>query len=63
MATYRAVSSCAQQFRRTHHTSSAELAANANGVQPKLLVVYHRSNVGRAPDSLDREDILLDEIR
>lgn len=63
MASYHAVSPSAQEFRRTHHTSSVELAALANAVHPRLLVAYHRSNAGRAPASLDSEDILLDEIR
>ena len=63
MASYRAVSLQSQEFRRTHHTSSAELAAIANAVRPKLLVIYHRSNAGRAPEALDSDEILLDEIR
>ncbi len=63
MATYRRVSERAQEFRRSHHTSSEELAAIANEVRPGLLVLYHRSNVGGGPDVADREEVLLDEIR
>ncbi len=37
-----------QYFRRTHHTSSKELAAIANEVKPRLLVLYHCSNAGDA---------------
>jgi ribonuclease BN (tRNA processing enzyme) len=63
METYRRVSPRAQEYRRRHHTSSIELAKIANDVKPGLLVVYHRSNIGGAPESADSEDVLLDEIR
>jgi len=63
MATYDRVSPRSQEFRRTHHTSSVELAKIANAVKPALLVVYHRSNAGGGLLSSDSEDVLLDEIR
>lgn len=63
METYRRVSPRAQEYRRRHHTSSIELAEIANDMIPGLLVVYHRSNMGGAPESPDCEDVLLDEIR
>jgi ribonuclease BN (tRNA processing enzyme) len=63
MATYHGVSPVAQDYRRRHHTSSVELAQIANEVKPGLLVIYHRSNMGGAPMSVDSEDVLLDEIR
>jgi ribonuclease BN (tRNA processing enzyme) len=63
MATYDKVSARSQEFRRSHHTSSVELAEIAKAVNPALLVIYHRSNAGGAPLSSDREDVLLDEIR
>ena len=46
MASYHQVSPRSQQFRRTHHTSTIELAQIANTVRPGLLVIYHRSNAG-----------------
>jgi ribonuclease BN (tRNA processing enzyme) len=52
-----------QDYRRRAHTSSAELAQIANAVRPGLLVLYHRSNAGAAPGSMDTRDIVIDEIR
>jgi ribonuclease BN (tRNA processing enzyme) len=52
-----------QEFRRTHHTSSKELADIANTVKPSLLVVYHHSNVRGGPMGSASADVLLDEIR
>ena len=63
MATYDKVSSRSQEFRRSHHTSSIELAKIASAATPALLVIYHRSNAGGGPVSSDSEDVLLDEIR
>jgi ribonuclease BN (tRNA processing enzyme) len=63
LATLDGVSPAWQQFRRTHHTSSRELAEIANRVRPELLVLYHRSNAGGGWDSPDRADLLLEEIR
>ena len=62
MATYHKVSPRSQAFRRTHHTSSVELAEIANKVRPGLLVLYHRSNPGGGAATPDLEDVLLDEI-
>jgi ribonuclease BN (tRNA processing enzyme) len=50
-----------QQFRRSHHTSSAELAEIAKEVQPGLLVLYHPSNAGAAQRAGD-QDVLVREI-
>jgi ribonuclease BN (tRNA processing enzyme) len=50
------------EFRRSHHTSSVQLAEIANLVRPGLLITYHRSNIGE--DLFGRErDGLIDEIR
>jgi len=51
------------EFRRRHHTSSAELAAIANAVRPGILVTYHRSTVGEEMANCDGCDVLVDEIR
>ena len=52
-----------QEFRRRYHTSSVELAAIANAVQPGLLVLYHRGNRAGGPVTAEMDEILLDEIR
>ncbi len=52
-----------QDYRRRAHTSSVELAEIANAVRPGLLVLYHRSNAGAAPGSVDSRDVVIDEIR
>jgi ribonuclease BN (tRNA processing enzyme) len=57
------VSPAWQEFRRTHHTSTQELADIANLVNPGLLVIYHHSSAGGGPLTGDSEDVLLDEIR
>ena len=46
LASYEKVSPEWQRFRRTHHTSSRELAEIAMRIKPGLLVLYHRSNAG-----------------
>jgi len=63
LSTFRTVSEAWQEFRRTHHTSTKELADIANTVQPGLLVIYHHSNAGSGPLNCDTEDVLLAEIR
>jgi ribonuclease BN (tRNA processing enzyme) len=63
LSTFGTASPAWQEFRRTHHTSSKELADIANAVRPRLLVIYHHSNAGGGPMSSDTEDVLLDEIR
>jgi ribonuclease BN (tRNA processing enzyme) len=52
-----------QEFRRSHHTSSRELAEIANELQPALLVLYHPSNAGGGPQNQEDQDILVQEIR
>src|SRR5262245_29904944 len=63
LQTYRSVSRKWQAYRRNYHTSSQELAELANKVQPRLLVLYHRSNPGGMPPAANAEEVLLDEIR
>jgi ribonuclease Z len=59
--TYQRVSARWQRYRRTHHTSSKQLAVLASCIRPRLLVVYHRSNAGgRGPDPESR---LMQELR
>ncbi len=60
MASYKRVSSDWQDFRRTHHTSSEQLAAIAREVKPRLLVLYHCSNAGELKDDTAE---LLREVR
>jgi ribonuclease BN (tRNA processing enzyme) len=49
------------EFRRRHHTSSAELAEIANTVKPGLLVTYHRAQArGEQPGP---QDVLVEEIQ
>jgi ribonuclease Z len=63
LATFSSVSAAWQEFRRTHHTSSKELAEIANIVKPGLLVIYHHSNAGNGPSASDSEEILIEEIQ
>ena len=63
MESYHRVSPHWQEYRRRAHTSSVELAEIANTVKPGLLVIYHRSNAGGAPGTMDLEDVLIEEIR
>jgi ribonuclease BN (tRNA processing enzyme) len=60
MASYKRVPPDWQDFRRTHHTSSEELAAIARAVKPRLLVLYHCSNAGELRDDTVE---LLREVR
>ena len=52
-----------QEFRRSHHTSSKQLADIANAVNPGLLVIYHHSTAGGGPLATDCGGVLRDEIR
>jgi ribonuclease BN (tRNA processing enzyme) len=61
--TYEKVSRKWQRYRRSHHTSSRELAALAASVKPGLLVLYHRANAGGAMTLADPETALLHEIK
>ena len=63
LATFSDVSAAWQEFRRTHHTSSKELAEIANIVKPGLLVIYHHSNAGNGPSASDSEEVLIAEIQ
>jgi len=63
MSTFDQATPAWQEFRRTHHTSTKELADIANAVKPGLLVIHHHSNAGGGPLSADTEDVLLAEIR
>ena len=61
--TYEAVSPQWQAYRRNSHTSSTEVANLAKELQPGLLVLTHRVNVGAAMTVPDSEDVLLQEVR
>lgn len=61
--TYEKVSLKWQRYRRTHHTSSRELAALASRIKPRLVVLHHRSNAGGALTLVDSEEVLLKEIQ
>jgi ribonuclease BN (tRNA processing enzyme) len=61
--TYKGVSPKWQRYRRSHHTSSRQLAALATRIRPRLLVLYHRSNAGSTTRSPDTEEQLLCELR
>jgi ribonuclease BN (tRNA processing enzyme) len=62
-ATYDKVAPKWQRYRCENHTSSIELAELAKRVQPDLLILYHRVNIGGPMSSPDPEDTLLHEIR
>jgi ribonuclease BN (tRNA processing enzyme) len=62
MATFNAVPEQAQAQRKTNHTSTTELAELATQARPKLLVIYHRSNLGGGGVSND-DDQLLAELQ
>ena len=62
MMAFRNVARPSPEFRRRHHTSSAELAEIANKITPGLLITYHRSNIGEEGAISDR-DVLIEEIR
>jgi ribonuclease BN (tRNA processing enzyme) len=62
-ATYEKVAPKWQTYRRENHTSSTELAELATRVQPGLLILTHRVNIGAAMAFPDPEDVLLEEVR
>jgi ribonuclease BN (tRNA processing enzyme) len=62
MLTYNSVSAKYQEYRRTHHTSSRELADIANKAKPGLLILYHRANPGGV-GSPNPEEAVIEEIR
>jgi ribonuclease BN (tRNA processing enzyme) len=63
LASYEKVSPEWQRFRRTHHTSSRQLADIAEQIHPGLLVLYHRSNAGGGDDNPNAEQEVIDEVR
>jgi ribonuclease BN (tRNA processing enzyme) len=63
MESYQRVAPRWQEYRRRAHTSSRELAEIANTAKPGLLVLYHRSNPGGTPGSMEIADALLEEIQ
>jgi ribonuclease BN (tRNA processing enzyme) len=63
LATFGDVSAAWQEFRRTHHTSSQEVADIANTVKPGLLVIYHQSNAGGGPTARASDEILIEDIQ
>ncbi len=62
MMTHAGVSPQYQEYRRKHHTSSAELAELAKRARPRLLILYHRSNPGGVGRP-NPEEVLLEEIK
>ena len=52
-----------QEYRRKYHTSSQELADLARRINPGLLILYHRVNVGAPMSAPNPEEAVLDEIR
>jgi ribonuclease Z len=63
MMACRSVARPSAEFRRRHHTSSAELAEIANEVKPGVLVTYHRSQNGEGSSRPGPDDVLVAEIR
>jgi ribonuclease BN (tRNA processing enzyme) len=63
METYRKMPPRWQKFRRSHHTSSEQLAEIANTINPGLLVLYHPSNAGGGSKAPHVDDVLISEIR
>ena len=63
LASYEKITPEWQEFRRTHHTSSRELAEIAMRIRPSLLILYHRSNAGGGDNNPNAEQEVIDEIR
>jgi ribonuclease BN (tRNA processing enzyme) len=63
MKTYDAVSEQAQANRKRLHTSTLQLAELAGKAKPKLLILYHRSNLGGVFTVPNPEAAFLEEIR
>lgn len=61
--TFNHVSPRWQDYRRNYHTSSHELASLAGRINPGLLILYHRVNVGAPMTSPNPEEAVLNEIR
>jgi ribonuclease BN (tRNA processing enzyme) len=51
-----------QAYRRAHHTSTEQVAEIARRAQPRLLILYHRSNAG-ARGAAAPESEVLEEMR
>jgi ribonuclease BN (tRNA processing enzyme) len=63
LASYEKVTPEWQEFRRTHHTSTRELAEIATRTTPGLLVLYHRANAGGGEANPNAEQEMIDEVR
>jgi ribonuclease BN (tRNA processing enzyme) len=63
LASYEKVTPEWQEFRRTHHTSTRELAEIATETAPGLLVLYHRANAGGGEANPNAEQEMIDEVR
>jgi len=61
--TFNHVSPRWQEYRRNYHTSSQELASLAGRINPGLLILYHRVNVGAPISAPNPEEAVLNEIR
>ena len=60
--TFNQVSPRWQEYRRNYHTSSHELACLAGRINPGLLILYHRVNVGAPITAPNPEEAVLNEI-
>jgi ribonuclease BN (tRNA processing enzyme) len=61
--TFNQVSPRWQEYRRNYHTSAQELASLADRINPGLLILYHRVNVGAPMTAPNPEEAVLNEIR
>jgi ribonuclease BN (tRNA processing enzyme) len=61
--TFSQVSPRWQEYRRNYHTSAQELASLAGRINPGLLILYHRVNVGAPVTAPNPEEAVLNEIR
>jgi ribonuclease BN (tRNA processing enzyme) len=62
MFTYNSLTAENQAAERRQHTSSVELADIARRARPRLLILYHRTNIDGTPQG-NPEDVLVKEIR
>jgi ribonuclease BN (tRNA processing enzyme) len=60
--TFNQISPRWQEYRRKYHTSARELANLAGRINPGLLILYHRVNVGAPMTAPNPEQAVLSEI-
>jgi ribonuclease BN (tRNA processing enzyme) len=63
LETYRKMPPRWQKFRRSHHTSSEQVAEIANKINPGLLVLYHPSNAGGGSKTPHADEALIREVQ